>query len=1285
MLSALTLKQIEAITSNLPKIIKSSFDAYESINGKFSVSVQRKTYEDIYYDFFSSIIKRIEREDAITILPLYDKLACMLVNLQFNVRLFVELTSIVEKAILELTINSNTRNSQLEQFVETYIDKVISAVTEERIFQKGLEADQLIQLVQEYAPSSVVIEDTFRSTDIDHRTIYPLFDRNNYWEVQKENYENFGRDKYSTREVTIYQGKVYTLNQNVSKPTTKEFSLDEWGEFNSKFLLKSNTFKEKLKSNLKTYINSSLENVEDINGIISDSKIQEKNSVITYDKEDLKLTLAGEGVSITENILKLKTLVKYFGNHEASPIGNIDYISKYCEYLYGSLYGRIIGNGFTSLDGFNLLGKFNLLFSYGEKINRIAGLKFLESFKSLKSFKQRITLPETITLTSTDKKIYSKAKYNPIYAKYYNGIEDRFFFQEINPYVEAIDVDIILFGIERLLNVANRLGDTINALKSGLNQQGILPGYEGLGPISIQVEELSNIFISTTELEESYANSKILPGFNGAMAGLLRSYGRLSDVLITPPFTGSALARLSLWGRKIQGVLERIVSDISNINYAPGDFIPNISFKKSTLEREKLIDQLRSLNFQESEIDLFLSAETFEELLIKFAPITDAADQLSFFRGYELSQLIYEFGGESAIDAYISYLYDFSESNLINLLTFATKDKTSGVTFNENRYGKLVGLLINLTFAINPDQLILFKDYLAGNDLDLFESITYLLKNKEVNLLLDKDSIDLLRPITESLISGASPFGYNSRSMGYAEINREVPLAVKKWTELIGKNLGNASTNLIQNLYDKSQGLTPRELITILNTGSEHNHNDYGQLIDGYEGGRLTKLINYGYLSGLLHKLGYYSNSYQINNFYISGSGPIRLDSLVGVVKSLVSLTDITLTNFTNSIEYDLSQDSVDLYPFENLFNTQNKKIEEVSKLVKGLSPSNGDISTIGLPTVSGFSDIMGSPGIGNSPVPESIPRENTITPEQANLLSPQIKNCFSFIANKTSEDERSNEVTNRFISFIEENKLIVGVSAKETIVEANSNTLKAIDKIKDFKAPKALEDKDRNADVKIPSFYERSRLQDKVNQEEIDSLQSQGLLTKFDPVSSCKRFGGENCDSRIESGVNLCGDINNRSTYSQRDTTPSQVSQPGSIGVDRPFGSFAELKPEELFLPYSQNNKPPYFALLGNDVKISNNGNPIKPSIDTEPLVFTKEPNVDDSLYSSYYNSEYGLIEAIKAKWEKDEPFKCSLLEDPYAYQACMNLLKCKRFKRGEGTSFLKFCPKTLSGGLLK
>jgi hypothetical protein len=410
-------------------------------------------------------------------------------------------------------------------------------------------------------------------------------------------------------------------------------------------------------------------------------------------------------------------------------------------------------------------------------------------------------------------------------------------------------------------------------------------------------------------------------------------------------------------------------------------------------------------------------------------------------------------------------------------------------------------------------------------------------------------------------------------------------------------------------------------------------------------------------------------------------------------MQNLVNLLDLTLTNFVNTLEYDLSQDSVDLYSFDNFINAQNKEIEEISKVIQNLVPIEGDITNIGVPTIPGTATIKGAPGIGNSPVPESITREGTITPEQADQLSSQITSTYSFIGNKSEADITSNNTINKFISFIEDNKLIVDFSAPETVVEKNSNILDKLDTLDTSKANEtestttsaSFTDADRKVGVKLPSVYQEDNYQESIAQKEVDILINQGLIENFNALESCKKFGGENCESRVDASINSCGSAINKAIYYQRDETPFSSISNGSVGIDRPFGSSANKSPESLFLPYSKTNKPSYFELLGHDVSITNNGEPLKSTINTEPLVFRQDGKEMSSLYPAYYNSEYGLIESIKAKWEKNEPFKCSLLEDPYAYMACMNLLKCKRFDKSKGESYLRFCPKTLAGGLSK
>jgi hypothetical protein len=104
--------------------------------------------------------------------------------------------------------------------------------------------------------------------------------------------------------------------------------------------------------------------------------------------------------------------------------------------------------------------------------------------------------------------------------------------------------------------------------------------------------------------------------------------------------------------------------------------------------------------------------------------------------------------------------------------------------------------------------------------------------------------------------------------------------------------------------------------------------------------------------------------------------------------------------------------------------------------------------------------------------------------------------------------------------------------------------------------------------------------------------------------------------------------------------------------------------------------------TLLPESASVGSKGEPMLSDLFLEPLVFESGGGV----MSEYGNTEFGIIEFIKAKLEKQTEFNCAGFESPFYYQICMNVMKCKKFvppKQGE--YFLDFCPKTLSGGRLK
>lgn len=1340
MVSELTKIQVQGIRGALPTIVNSSFTIYKDNIEKLEVSAEEKHYNKVMFDFISTILIRIDRGKPLTTVPLYADLSYVLVQLQFDVSRFLGLYGIINESMITFLKQSfNRQNTPIELNLIQYFEKIAASLVDLNLFLKGLRTEQIVQLISDYAPSLAVVRDVYSPKEMNNNTIYSLFEDDNYWEVQSKRYKTdpfYGRKIYTIRDDTLF-----VLNRDISRPNS-EFDAEEWSEYTSKYLNKEKTFNNRLRKSVNKYVVNALEEANDINGIISDSKEVGIESGLVYDEKDLSMTFGGSGKSIIDGVVSLKTVLKYFGNKQSSPVGDIDYIASFCEYLYSGCYGRNLAEGFSAVAGLNLFGNFNLIYYFSPETNRIAGLKFIDGFRNLRSFKQNLVLQDDVEIKTINKgKIDEliEITHNPLYSKYKTGIKDRFVFNLRNPYTDnyQYNVDVILFGLETITNISNTLGDSIDAIKSSLNRDGELAGYEGLGSMYLQMEELSDVFLPRRTIEVLASRGEtVLPGLNGLTTYLLRSYQKLTAVVPDIPFTGESLRKLSIWSRKVQKFLERIVVEIETVGYQPGTFIPNISFKRSLPDRETLIDGLRSLNFQESEINEFISAETFEDLLLKFAPLSDSKDQTSFFKGYELSQLIYEFGGESAIDAYLSYLYSQDDDGLINLLTIALKDQSKATTYNASRFGKLVGLLIGLTFAINPDQLELFKEYLSGNRLTFFESISFLLKNKERNILLNKEEISLLNPVSNSLIFGRSPFDINSYSIDYQTANENAPLALKQYTEILDKNLGDASTNFLQNLYDKSQGLTIKELIKVLNP--ESFHTELGQLLDGYEGGRLAKIINYAYLSGVLHKVGYYNNSYQAPNFFVMPQSPFNLTALVEVVRSLTLSLDITITNFINTLEDDFSQDVPSLYPFENIIKSYNKETDSLSRLVRGLVPINGDLGNLGFPTMSGTETILGSPGIGNSPVPESISKPNSITPEQANLLSPQIVRNFSFLAPRINKDITESQVLDKFAKVIEANRLITGIPPVTSIALKSSSVGS-----QDVDSGSSSNGQNRtlgtgldfgsgsiNRDLKSvdPLKFISNDFKNNVEASVIANLVRDNLISKFDAVQSCKRFGGTNCEEVIDAAINTCGEPTNKAIYSERDDTPFVPRSNSAVPIDRAYGKSPEPKLSNVFLPTQPDNRPRFFDLFDDDnIRIGLNGEPVLSKLSPNPIVFTKDSNIGgldsstsslsgvggtgdssggginpvtnedgtdgsgekadplENLYSQYYNSEFGLIEAIKARWEKDEPFKCSLLEDPYAYHACMNLLKCKRFIKENEVGFLKFCPKTLAGGLFK
>jgi hypothetical protein len=187
-----------------------------------------------------------------------------------------------------------------------------------------------------------------------------------------------------------------------------------------------------------------------------------------------------------------------------------------------------------------------------------------------------------------------------------------------------------------------------------------------------------------------------------------------------------------------------------------------------------------------------------------------------------------------------------------------------------------------------------------------------------------------------------------------------------------------------------------------------------------------------------------------------------------------------------------------------------------------------------------------------------------------------------------------------------------------------------------------------------------------------------------FSPIESCKKFGGDNCEELYpQSSIDgRCVNSVNKSLYPESYPQVPGLSE-SSVPIDRPLGTFGDYKPSSQLVPTTSFAEPPsYYELLPGDATPGARSEPILSATIRDPLV----PDSGAGSLSEYYNSEFGIVEFVRAKLEKSREFNCATFDSPYYYQACMNLMKCKKFSiPTSGKYFLDFCPKTFSGGRLK
>jgi hypothetical protein len=1293
----------EEIRLSAESIILKSTSEFEEKFGKYPSFSDKELVNSIHFELIYVITGRIDTNEIVTVSPLRFYLLESMLKTGLNIGRFNSSVEILWENIKNFVRSFANYDINLFNKIKTYGELLTKAITELSFFKLSPSVD-ILQKIPQYQNSTQKYRVRLKDSDESNQKIFTLFPKSRYWEYHIKLDEDLQYNPFYYNRVTaslglnkyklsidydsliVYDNKLYKLNPNVSSPNKDVFKEEEWTEFASRKFNKSRSFRSIYDTKIKELYTEFLNNNVSVNEIISDSELSKYKDNVPIIDSILPFTFGGEGKPLMEELYRLNVLGSYFGGYEGSTIGGMEYISKYTEYLFSCAYGRNIGDIYDSLDGKTLFGDFDKLFDSKKSKDTIAGLSFLNGFSKLKSFSHGQTVEEVTDTTTV-------ILLNPVYYKFRSGINDTYISSDsLKPYFISPNVDLLLYIIENLYDRCLFIGDRVESILNSLDDKGILKGYEGLGNIQAQAVLLQNTFPPSRFIKLD-PRSKNAGGLTGSIKYALDSYSRFARFVINPEFPAEPLNNIKKWILAIFNSIESVVKILEKLGFS-NKLIPNISTRGFQINDSSLISYLRSLGFRDSEINSVISADSFTQLISTFAPISDSQDLKSFFKAYELAQLIYEFSGDEGISTYLNYLYSQDNvESLINILNLAQKNISKNTSINIVKYPKLIGLLIGFTYAIDPQNLIKFTSILKNNNLTLFESIQYLFDSNKENIIKDPSDIDLLEPVVKQIIQGRyiGENSYLSQDLNYSITNELAPIALKQWADLLGKNLGQIeSKDIIKNLYDKSIGLTPKELLTILN--NPKSVGTFSSLIDGFSGGELTKFLKYAAISGLGIKLGYYRNSSQLNNFSLEKVGDTGVFfEIINDFNKVLNLSNILSYVLDSNMNYSVSI-SVSTRAFvESFVSIQNRDMETFAQVFSSIAINRGSSQLFTSPSFRDFISnrpLIESPGIGNSRLPNRSPVINSITPEQFNVL-------FSSSQNQAQSVIRSSigyeSVINKFIKFTEDNKLISGINNPNELsyrLFGTQDIINQIDqKINEYESPKEL-----------PSLeYELLRIySDKADEEIIspalgvfyitdndyltgisDEQILRGLLNPFDATESCIKFNGTDC-SQYENTYK-CSKLLNKSFFPE---TYSDVPgrDPNSLVIDRPLGTFAKYSPSGEFVPSSSFEKPPaYFSLLPEGTLPGRKNEPITPS----PFSEANLSGGSSGDISEFMNTEYGLIQAVKNKLEKNNEFGCASFSSPHEYQVCMNIMKCKRFSSPtSGKYYLDFCPTYFSGG---
>ena len=526
----MTPELLEQIRLNAERLVADGVSDYESRFGRIQVEEIKRGTTQLCLELTLIILERFENDEPVSIEPFKNILLDALFKLEPDVKVLGDLIGIIfEDLIKFIRIQPNfNANVELVKGIERYVELIKEYGLSFSAYLSSTGID-IIQSVPEYGNSVSSPSISPLEFDTSTRKVYTLFPKSRYWEVfiglNEDNsyspldYNNFAKSRgypqyqipisYDT--LLVYNDELYKLKPGIGTPTRTSFVEEEWNAYSSRVFNKSKSFKTLYAERIESAFRKFTENGFEVNEIISDSKIESYSPPQFPNEDTLSVTFGGVGKQLFQSIKDLNAISNSFGGYEGSPVGGIEYLTAFSEYLLSSSYGRQITEAYDTPNGESSFGRFDTLYLSKSSESEMPGLKFLEGFGRLRSFRHNQFLPKDI---KTDSKLFA---YNPLYAQFGGGLEDRFTsLKKFSTYVLPPRVDLLLLSIENLYRRSLYLGDAVLALTNSLDELGKPPGYEGLGSVSMQLKELQRIFPPASHVLGLSAEEKTGTGFSGS-------------------------------------------------------------------------------------------------------------------------------------------------------------------------------------------------------------------------------------------------------------------------------------------------------------------------------------------------------------------------------------------------------------------------------------------------------------------------------------------------------------------------------------------------------------------------------------------------------------------------------------------------------------------------------------------------------------------------------------------------------------------------------------------------